>query len=100
MMWNELSTCRQVKKVVLRCNLQATKFLMSLKRNKLRVIIGIMSGHNKLKNLLNKNDLSNSPNCKGYCPRLGSLRSKILGDYYTMPKEIQQKKIPAPSPLY
>ena len=103
MMWNDLSTCRQAKEFLLGCKKQTTKFLLSLSRQKLRKIVSILSGHNTLRYHLNKIGRSNSPNCRGcdlqpetakhflcFCPSLGNLRAKCLGDYYLTPEEIQK----------
>ena len=98
--WDLLETCRQSKEFLAGCNSKNTKFLLSLGREKLRGLVGILTGHNSLGYHLNKMGIMNDPTCRGCglepetarhfictCPALKNLRTKHLGDFYLTPEE-------------
>lgn len=106
LMWDVLETCRQAKELLSGCNMQNTKFLLSLNRKGLRDLVGILTGHNTLKYHLQKMGLTDTTVCRGcgsaaetakhflcHCPRLGSLRARCLGDYYLTLEEARNLKI-------
>ena len=93
--WNGLKNCRQAKEFLAGCSLQTTKYLLSLNRKCLRMMIGVLTGHNGLRYHLNKMGLIDDPNCRRcgdvpetakhflcHCPALAQLRTKCLGDFY------------------
>ena len=79
---------------------KTTKFLLSLSREKLRGLVGILTGHNSLNYHLSKMGIINDSTCRGCglepetarhfictCPALKNLRTKHLGDFYLTPEE-------------
>jgi len=98
--WDALTTCRQSKEFLVGCKAKNTKFLLSLSREKLRWLVGILTGHNSLRYHLNKMGIVYDSTCRGCglepetarhfvctCPALKSLRTKHLGDFYLTPEE-------------
>ena len=98
--WEGLSTCRQSKEFLVGCNVKNTKFLLTLSREKLRWLVGILTGHNSLNYHLNKMGIVGDPTYRGCglapetarhfvcaCPALRNLRTKHLGDFYVTPEE-------------
>jgi len=98
--WDSLATCRQSKEFLVGCNAKNTKFLLSLSREKLRWLVGILTGHNSLRYHLSKMSIVSDPTCRGCglepetarhfictCPALKRLRTKHLGDFYVTPEE-------------
>lgn len=93
--WNELQNCRQSKEVLEGCNSRTTKYLLSLNRKCLRLLVGVLTGHTNLRYHLNKMGLNEDPNCRRcgnipetakhflcHCLALSHLRTKHLGDFY------------------
>ena len=81
-------------------NAKNTKFLLSLSRTKLRVLIGVLTGHVSLNYHLHKIGIVDDPICRGCgfepetarhfvctCPALRNLRMRHLGDSYMTPEE-------------
>lgn len=98
--WDALTTCRQSKEFLVGCKAKNTKFLLSLSREKLRGLVGILTGHNSLNYHLNKIGIANDSTCRGCglepetarhfvctCPALKNLRTRHLGDFYLTPEE-------------
>ena len=98
--WDALTTCRQSKEFLAGCDAKTTKFLLSLSREKLRGLVGILTGHNSLNYHLSKMGIINDSTCRGCglepetarhfictCPALKNLRTKHLGDFYLTPEE-------------
>ena len=102
--WDSILTCRQSKEFLVGCNAKNTKLLLGLNREKLRGLVGIVTGHNILNYHLNKIGIVSNPNCRKCdlepetarhivctCPALKKLRTKHLGDFYLTPEE--QRKL-------
>ena len=105
--WETLPSCRQAKEFLVGCNAKTTEFLLSLSRSKLRVLVGVLTGHTNLNYHLNKIGIVNEPTCRKCglepetarhfictCPAFKNLRTKHLGDFYLTPEE-QSKLDPA-----
>ena len=82
------------------CNAKTTKFLLSLGRVKLRVLVSVLTGHTNLKNHLNKIGIVSDSTGRGCglkpetarhfistCPALKNLRTRHLGGFYITPEE-------------
>ncbi len=60
-----LATCRQSKEFSVGSNAKNTKFLLSHSRTKLRMLIGVLTGHASLNYHLHKIGIVNDPICIG-----------------------------------
>jgi len=105
--WDVLPSCRQAKEFLEGCKARTTKFLLKLSRAKIRVLIGVLTGHVNLNYHLNKIGIVSSPTCSkcGFepetarhfvctCPALKNLRTRYLGDFYLTPEEQLKLKMP------
>lgn len=94
-LWDGLQACRQAKEFLTECKVSTTKYLLGLDRKSIRIMVGVLTGHNNLRYHLNKMGLSDDPNCRRcgdvpetakhflcHCPALYSLRAKWLGEFY------------------
>ena len=98
--WDFLHACRQSKDVLVGSKARNTKFLLSLSRAKLRVLIGVLTGHTSLNYYLHKIGIVNDPICRGFgfepetakhflctCPALRNLWIRHLRDSYITPEK-------------
>ena len=98
--WEALDSCRQSKEFLVGCSKKNTRFLLGLGRTRLRVLVGILTGHTSLNYHLHKMGIVNDPICRGCglepetarhfvcaCPALMNLRTRFLGDFYLTPEE-------------
>jgi hypothetical protein len=90
--WAEVSGCRQSKQWISQPKLSVTKYLLNLSRNKLRILVSLITGHCCLNSHLHKMGLKPSPTCGAcsieaesafhflcVCPALANLRSRVMG---------------------
>jgi len=101
--WDELRGCRQAKEFLAGCDQRTTKYLLGLSRKCLRLMVGMLTGHNGLKYHLNKMGISDDPNCRRcgdvpetakhflcQCPALYQLRTKWMGDFHLTLDEFKE----------
>lgn len=93
--WSELQTCRQAHQLISGVHLQRTRQLMSFSRTKVRLLVGLLTGHNVLNrhlNIMGVTDDSVCPKCKredetsvhfiGECDAYTEIRARTLGWRY------------------
>ena len=90
--WNSLTFARQARNSI-RVNRRNSKYCLSLSRNNLRKLVGILTGHNPLKKHLHTIGASNDPHCDlcgdiestehflCHCPAYIKSRCLYLGSY-------------------
>jgi ribonuclease HI len=90
--WTASTNCRQSKQWIVRPNRAMTRYLLSLTRNQLRILVSMITGHSRLKGHLHKMGLTQSPDCDAcgmeeettfhflcVCPSLSTLRTRTFG---------------------
>jgi hypothetical protein len=90
--WIALNSCRQSKLWIKHPKLQTTKYLLSLPKKQLRVLVALIKGHCCLNKHLHKMRLATNPVCVScqlqeetalyfvcVCPTLATLRTRIFG---------------------
>ena len=92
------STQRQARELISGPNLATGARLLSFNRTQMRVVVGLLTGHNTLRRHLHVMGLSNDPACRKCgteeetslhilceCEALASLRHKYLGSFFLDP---------------
>jgi ribonuclease HI len=105
-LWNENSGCRQSKQWIAQPQLKVTKYLLNLSRNRLRILVSLITGHCCLNSHLHKMELTSSPICGAcsieaesafhflcVCPTLAILRTRVMGK--PIINALEFKEIPA-----
>lgn len=91
----KLETCRRAKELIGDCNVQSTKYLLSLNKGNLCRIVGILTGHNFLRyqQYIIGFDTSTCNGCGETTETaLRNLKARYSGDSYTRLEAFQ--KIP------
>ena len=99
--WNDRVDCRQTKLFVAGPSSNRTKFLLSLKRQDLRAVIGIITGHCTLNGHMKTIGAVDSPTCPGcleedetaehfvcFCPAFSESRNRTIGGYMMNSSEL------------
>ena len=89
------STQRQARELISGPNLATGARLLSFNRTQIRVVVGLLTGHNTLRRHLHVMGLSNDPTCRKCgteeetsvhilceCEALASLRHQYLGSFF------------------
>lgn len=104
-LWNALTTCRQTKMFIKGPEKGLSNFILSLKRTKIRHLVGIITGHNGLNKHLYTIGIATSPMCDRCnleeestehflcrCPSYSTLRLGTLGKQTVQKEDLS--KIP------
>jgi ribonuclease HI len=101
--WQAEQKCRQAKEIITKLPSNSTvRWLLSLKRNEIRLLVGILCGHCGLNRHLHLMRLANSPNCNFCgdselsfhflceCPRYDVIRMNTLGKAVVSKEEVSK----------
>ena len=93
---------RQARELISGPNLARGARLLSFNRTQIRVVVGLLTGHNTLRRHLHVMGLSNDPACRKCgteeetsvhilceCEALASLRHQYLGSFFLDPEDIR-----------
>lgn len=99
--WQTGAGCRQARATIRPPCRTATKYYLRLSRERLRLLVGFLTGHCRLNKHLHTMGLVQSPLCRGcemededtvhvlyHCPVLAPIRGSVLGDYWPSAAEI------------
>jgi len=91
-LWQELSGCRQAKRFLYGCDHSRARYALSLSRQDLRILVGLLTGHadlNRHLHIMGQCRYSGCPLCQeaedttlhfiAHCSALMLLRKNILG---------------------
>ncbi|XP_063907955.1 uncharacterized protein LOC135126085 isoform X1 [Zophobas morio] len=101
--WVKLSSCRHSRACMATPDRKLTKFYLSLSRDKLRKLVGFLTGHYQFNKHLHTIGVVTDPICRGCneeeetaehilreCPALASYRESILGDIWPSMANIRE----------
>ncbi len=104
--WTMQTACRQAKQLIPGPRLSFSWKLLNLDRRRMRLIVGLLTGHCTLNRHLNIMRVVTDPTCPlcleeeettfhtlGCCEALGGIRHRILGNRYLEPQDIHQLNI-------
>lgn len=93
--WVNMDTCHHARMAIATPSRRMAKFCAGLSRKKLRLLVGILSGHCRLNKHMYRMGLVADPTCRGCnledetaehilceCPALAQIRGSMLGDFW------------------
>ena len=93
--WNNLDSCRQSKYFIKNPGNKISKVALNLSKQKLHLLVGILTGHSTLNGHLHRMRLTDSSICNAcqeeeetaihftcYCPSQSQLRNRVFGKYF------------------
>lgn len=99
--WRHTNTCSHTKSLVILPDEKITKQLLSLDKQKVSYIVGILTGHIRLNAYLKRIGIRDDPDCEFCgrgeesaihflcnCPNLSQLRSRLYGHSFLNPGEV------------
>ena len=101
--WCNIKSCRQAKQFMQVVNIRLTQYVVRLSRKDLRLLVGLLTGHNTLNRhltLLRRIDDPLCPLCKeeedtslhllGNCCAIAEKRCEFFGRYFLGPGDLRQ----------
>lgn len=93
--WRDLTSCRMCKKFVIEPSNSKAKYILNLKRNDLRMLIGVLTGHSYFMKHMHNVGLADSPTCLQCleenedsihfiidCPAFMHVRKQVFGVHF------------------
>ena len=104
--WKKLTTARQARELIEGPSQRYKKVLINLNRTRIRMVVGLLTGHNTLQRHLHIMKISEDPMCRRcgreqetsahvlcQCEAFASTRHRYLGSHFVNPEDIRNANI-------